>query len=177
VRNNEIKVLIVDDHAIVRMGLSTLLSTEAGIKVVGESDDGASGVRDALRLRPDVVIMDILMPGTDGIQATLEIKKKMPHVKVLILTTSTASDDISRAMSSGADGAIAKSTANAKLLHSKSYKKGTELTLAFGSDIINLATFATGESAIPSVIAAATLAHALNLPTDAIIDGIANYDN
>ena len=111
-----IKVLIADDHAIVRMGLSALLDAEDDIEVVGESDDGRSAVRSALRLQPDVVVMDLMMPVLDGIGATREIKSKLPSVKVLILTTSTVSDDLAHAIDAGAEGAITKSTANDRLL-------------------------------------------------------------
>ena len=111
-----IKVLIADDHAIVRMGLSALLDAEDDIEVVGEADDGKAAVKAVLKLQPDVVVLDLMMPVMDGIAATREIKLKLPAVKVLILTTSTVSDDLAHAIDAGADGAITKSTANAKLL-------------------------------------------------------------
>ncbi len=113
---DKIRVLIVDDHAIVRMGLAALLESDDGILVIGEAEDGNSAVRKALRLKPDIVIMDILMPGPDGIVATRQIKERIPEVKVLILTTSTVSDDLARALRAGADGIVTKSTANAELL-------------------------------------------------------------
>lgn len=112
----ETTVLIADDHAIVRMGLATLLEPESGIRVIGEADDGDVAIRKAMRNRPDIVIMDIMMPVRDGISATQEIKSRLPHTRVLILTTSTVSDDLSRALEAGADGAITKSNANAQLL-------------------------------------------------------------
>ena len=111
-----IKVLIADDHAIVRMGLSALLDAEDDIEVVGEADDGKAAVRAVLKLQPDVVVLDLMMPVMDGIAATREIKSALPSAKVLILTTSTVSDDLAHAIDAGADGAITKSTANAKLL-------------------------------------------------------------
>ncbi len=112
----ETTVLIADDHAIVRMGLAALLEPESGIRVIGEADDGDVAIRKAIRNRPDIVIMDIMMPVRDGISATQEIKSRLPHTRVLILTTSTVSDDLSRALEAGADGAITKSNANAQLL-------------------------------------------------------------
>ena len=111
-----IRVLIADDHAIVRMGLSALLDAEDDIEVVGEADDGKAAVRTVLKLQPDVVVLDLMMPVMDGIAATREIKSALPSAKVLILTTSTVSDDLAHAIDAGADGAITKSTANAKLL-------------------------------------------------------------
>lgn len=113
---DEIKVLIADDHAIVRMGLIALLESDDDIRVVGEAEDGDSAVRKVLKLKPNVVIMDILMPDTDGIAATRKIKERQSETKVLILTTSTVSDDLARALQAGADGIITKATANAKLL-------------------------------------------------------------
>ena len=112
----ETTVLIADDHAIVRMGLAALLEPEPGIRVIGEADDGDVAIRKAMRNKPDIVIMDIMMPVRDGISATQEIKSRLPHTRVLILTTSTVSDDLSRALEAGADGAITKSNANAQLL-------------------------------------------------------------
>lgn len=113
---DEIKVLIADDHAIVRMGLVALLESDEAIRVVGEAEDGSIAVRKAIKLKPGIVIMDILMPETDGIDATRQIKEMLPETKVLILTTSTVSDDLARVLEAGADGIVAKSTANAKLL-------------------------------------------------------------
>ena len=109
-------ILLVDDHAIVRMGLAALLEPEPGIRVVGEADDGDAAIRKAARLKPDIVVMDIMMPVLDGIAATREIKARQPDTRVLILTTSTVSDELSRALEAGADGAITKSNANAQLL-------------------------------------------------------------
>ena len=113
---NDIKLLIADDHAIVRTGLVALLESSGGITVVGEADDGEAAVRMVRKCRPDIVVMDILMPGKNGIAATAEIKEKFPETKVLILTTSTVSDDLSAALAAGADGAVTKSTANKTLL-------------------------------------------------------------
>ena len=113
---DKIKVLIADDHAIVRMGLSTLLEADGGIDVIGEAENGAEAAKRTLRLKPDLVIMDLMMPETDGIEATAEIKRQSPGTKVLVLTTSTVSDELSRAIAAGADGAIMKSSANRELL-------------------------------------------------------------
>ena len=111
-----IRVLIADDHAIVRTGLATLLEAKGGIEVVGEAETGDEAVRRTLRLRPDLVVMDLMMPETDGIEATRQIKAAAPETKVLILTTSTVSDDLSRALAAGADGAVIKSVATAELV-------------------------------------------------------------
>ncbi len=103
-----IRVLVADDHTIVRMGITALLDTEPGIAVVGEAEDGQAAVRLSARLKPDVILMDLMMPVMDGVAATREIRAILPDVKVLVLTTSTSSDEISRAIAAGACGAISK---------------------------------------------------------------------
>lgn len=113
---NKIKVLIVDDHAVYRMGLIALLDTEPDIEVVGEAEDGRSALRKAAKLFPDVVVMDLMMPVMDGIAATREFREQLPSAKVLILTTSTTSDDLANALKNGAAGAITKSDATSKLV-------------------------------------------------------------
>ena len=113
---DKIRVLVADDHAIVRMGLVSLLKSEPDIAVVAEADDGEDAVRKALRLSPDVVIMDLMMPGLDGIGATRQIRAQAPDMRILILTTSTVSDDLAHALEAGALGAINKSSEYAKLL-------------------------------------------------------------
>ena len=113
---NKIRTIIADDHAVVRTGLAALLDAEPDISVVGEAEDGADAVRCALRLKPDVIVMDLMMPVKDGIDATREIRAALPETKVLILTTSGVSDDIARALDAGAAGAILKSASNAKLV-------------------------------------------------------------
>lgn len=112
----KIRVLIADDHALMRMGLKSLLETQPDLETVGEASDGSEAVRKARKLLPDVIIMDILMPGTDGIEATRQITEALPDVKILILTTSTSSDDLNRAIQAGAAGAVLKSEANKRLL-------------------------------------------------------------
>ena len=112
----KIRVLVADDHAIVRMGLIALLATEQDIEIVGEAEDGRDAIKQVMAAKPDVVIMDIMMPVMDGIAATAEIVKRMPGVKVLILTTSSSSDDYSRALAAGAFGIVVKRAANMELL-------------------------------------------------------------
>ena len=109
---DKIRLLIADDHAVVRTGLATLLDSTGGIDVVGEAENGDIAVAKALKLKPDVVVMDILMPVKDGIAATREIKSALPKTKILILTTSTVAAEISAAIDAGASGAISKSANN-----------------------------------------------------------------
>ena len=105
---NKIKVLLADDHTIVRIGLSALLATQPDIDVVGEADNGDAAVKAALKLRPDIVIMDLMMPKKDGVTATAELHEKLPEAKVIVLTSYVASDGIAHALAAGARGAIIK---------------------------------------------------------------------
>ena len=110
------KLLIADDHTLVRMGLAALLNMQKDMSVVGQAKNGAEAVTETLRLRPDIVIMDLMMPVKDGIAATGEIKAALPDTKIIILTTYTTSDGIMRALDNGAIGAVFKSDANDELL-------------------------------------------------------------
>ena len=105
---SKIRVLIADDHTIVRIGLATLLGAEKDIEVVGEAQNGEVAVKEALRLEPDVIIMDLMMPKKDGAEATAELREKLPSAKIIILTTFGASDGIAHALESGAAGALMK---------------------------------------------------------------------
>lgn len=111
-----IRVLIADDHAIVRHGLCALLGTERGIEVVGEAKDGNEAVARTKQLAPDVVIMDIVMPRKDGVEATVEIRAAVPSAKIVVLTSFGTSDKISRAIEVGATGALMKTAEDRELL-------------------------------------------------------------
>ena len=104
----EIKVLVVDDHAVMRMGLSAILGANKGLSVVGEAEDGRSALALTAKLRPNVVLMDIMMPGMDGAEATAQICRDFPNVKVLVFTNYDAVDGIARALKAGASGAVLK---------------------------------------------------------------------
>ncbi len=103
-----IRVLITDDHAIVRKGLAVLLGTERDFKVVGEAQDGMEAVEKAGSLKPDVVLMDLVMPRMDGIEATRRITESHPGVKVLVLTSFAADDKVFPAVKAGALGYLLK---------------------------------------------------------------------
>ena len=111
-----IRILIADDHAIVRMGLVTLLGAQDGFEVVGEASNGEQAVSRALKLRPDVVVMDLVMPKKDGIAATAELHEKLPTAKCLILTSFGTAEEMQAALHAGAAGILLKSTANSKLV-------------------------------------------------------------
>lgn len=106
----EIKVLLVDDHPIVRQGLREILEHSTGFRVVGEVGDGAESVKAAVRLVPDVVIMDVLMPNMDGAEACREIMSALPETRVLILTASTEEEAVINAVAAGATGYLQKFT-------------------------------------------------------------------
>ena len=104
----KIRILIIDDHAILRMGLASLLNSKGDVEVVGDAANGASGVRKAQKLKPDVVISDLMMPGMDGCETTRQLLAADPSANVLILTTFGTSDGITHALDAGAKGAIMK---------------------------------------------------------------------
>ena len=110
------RILIADDHAIVRMGLASLLGTQEGFEIVGDAEDGEMAVKKALKLKPDVVIMDLMMPKKDGAEASAEIHAALPETKILILTTFGTSDGIANALNSGASGALMKNSPNDQLV-------------------------------------------------------------
>lgn len=110
------RVLIADDHVFLRMGLATLFENEPGFVVAGEADDGEQTVKETLRLKPDVVIMDLSMPAKDGIEATREIMSAAPETKILVLTTFATSDSISSVLSAGARGVVLKNIPRDQLL-------------------------------------------------------------
>ena len=113
---NKIKVLVADDHKIVRIGLKALISQQKDLVCVGEADDGNDAVRKALELKPDVITMDLMMPGKDGEAATAELRERLPSAKVVILTSFSTSDGIQAALDAGASGALMKTTADTTLL-------------------------------------------------------------
>ncbi|MFQ5902593.1 MAG: response regulator [Candidatus Binatia bacterium] len=104
----KIRVVLADDHALFRRGLSTLLAKERGFEVVGEAQDGDEAFEKARELMPDVVLMDIYMPGCDGLTATRRIKKALPSVKVVILTVSEEDKNLFEAIKCGAHGYLLK---------------------------------------------------------------------
>ena len=108
-------VLLVDDHSVVRMGLAAIINIEKDLKVCGEAESGAEAVKLAKEMRPDVVVMDFMMPGMDGAEATAAVLRASPESKVLVLTTYGTSADIARALKCGATGAVTKNLSNEEL--------------------------------------------------------------
>ena len=104
------RILLADDHLVVRMGLAAIIDCEKDLSVVGEAEDGAKAVEMARTLKPDVVVMDLMMPRMNGADATAAIRSECPDAKVLVLTTFSDSGDVRRALDAGASGAIVKDT-------------------------------------------------------------------
>ncbi len=111
-----IRVLLVDDHELVRVGLRTVIEMEPDIRVVGEASDGDAAVREALASQPDVVVMDVRMGPTDGIDACRQLRSQMPAVGVLMLTSFGTKEAVLSALLAGASGFLVKNTGRADLL-------------------------------------------------------------
>ena len=112
-----IRVLVADDHAIVRKGICALLATEPRIEVVGEARDGSDAIAAAQRLQPDVILMDIVMPGVDGLEATRRLACCQPQVRILVLTSFAGDDKIFPAIKAGAMGYLLKDSGPEELVH------------------------------------------------------------
>lgn len=121
-----IKVLLVEDHTMVRLGLSLVFENSKDINLIGEAENGKKGVELALKLNPDVILMDIGLPEMDGIQATSLIKKSNPNIKVLIFTSRESEDDVFDSLSAGADGYIMKGANEEQMISAiKAVAEGT----------------------------------------------------
>lgn len=112
----KIRILLADDHAIVRTGLASLLGRKADLAVVGEAADGEEAVAQTLRLKPDVVVMDLLMPKKNGAEATAVIHTQRPETKILILTSFGDANDLAVALANGATSAALKNIPNDELV-------------------------------------------------------------
>jgi NarL family two-component system response regulator LiaR len=111
-----IRVLIVDDHAIVRRGIRALLATEEGIEVAGEAQDGQEALERIRALRPDVILLDLLMPTMDGIEVTRRVIAEDPQARILVLTSFAADDKVFPAIKAGASGYLLKDTGPRELV-------------------------------------------------------------
>jgi len=127
---NPIRILIVDDHAIVRKGIHALLSKEQGMQVVAEAIDGEEGVTQAKALKPDVVLMDLVMPKLDGIEATRQITAQVPGVRILVLTSFATDDKVFPAIKAGALGYLLKDSGPDELIQAVRQVYRGEPTLA-----------------------------------------------
>ncbi|MFQ6122010.1 MAG: response regulator [Dehalococcoidales bacterium] len=113
---DKIKILVVDDHAIMRDGIRALLGIHDDIEIVGEASEGKEAIEKALELAPNVVVMDIAMPGMDGLEATRRIRKKNPKVKVLVLTQHDDREYVLSAIKAGTAGFVPKRALGSELV-------------------------------------------------------------
>lgn len=113
-----IHIMIADDHAVVRRGLRSILQIEKDFQVVGEAANGAEAVEKAKRLKPDVVIMDLIMPEKSGVEATAAILAERSETRILLLTTFGTADDVAKALEAGAAGALMKTSDESELISS-----------------------------------------------------------
>ena len=110
------RILLADDHEIIRRGLRAILETDETFEIAGEAVDGQDAIEKAARLKPDVVVLDISMPGVDGFEATRRIVRDTPNIKVLVLTVHDSDTVATRTLQAGARGYVLKSDAGSELL-------------------------------------------------------------
>lgn len=115
--SEKIRILIADDHAIVREGLRALLATESDLELVGEASDGVQAVSKAHALKPDVILLDMMMPRKDGLEALIEIKQANPDARVIVLTSFSDDEKVFSAIRNGALGYLLKDSSPQDLLH------------------------------------------------------------
>lgn len=112
----KIKILIADDHVLVREGIRALLGFHSDVEVIGEASDGKEAIALAGKLKPDIVLMDISMPGLGGLEATVEIKKTQPEIKILVLSQYDDKEYVSRFLKAGVSGYILKKAVGEELI-------------------------------------------------------------
>jgi DNA-binding NarL/FixJ family response regulator len=111
------RIVIADDHSLVREGITALLKLHDDVEIVGEASDGKEAIEKAEELAPDVVIIDIAMPGLGGLEATVEIKKKHPDIKILVLSQYDDKEYVSRFLKAGVSGYILKKAVGSELIN------------------------------------------------------------
>ena len=115
-RDNKLRIMLADDHSVVRNGLRAIINAEKDMEVVGEAEDGLEVLDRARECLPDVILMDITMPGLGGLEATRIVKTAMPEVKVLILTIHESEECLYHALNIGADGYVTKAAHESELV-------------------------------------------------------------
>ncbi|GAB6684363.1 response regulator transcription factor [Streptococcus uberis] len=114
---DKIKVILVDDHEMVRLGLKSFLNMQKNVEVIAEASNGRQGIELALELKPDVLVMDLVMPELGGVEATLEILKEWPEAKILVLTSYLDNEKIYPVIDAGAKGYMLKTSSAAEILN------------------------------------------------------------
>mgnify|MGYP006279344013 CR=1 FL=1 len=140
-----INVLIVEDHTIVRDGLERILNSESDINVIGTADDGIKAIKKFKKLNPDVILMDIMMPNMNGIQATGEIKEIDSSVEIIILSMNYSHEDITMALKAGARGYITKESVSDEVVEAVRAVNGGQRYLSADVDEILIDNFIFGE--------------------------------
>ncbi|MEP6788028.1 MAG: response regulator transcription factor [Acidobacteriota bacterium] len=124
VENKNISIVLADDHLIVRQGLRALLEAEEDLKVIGETGDGLKAVDMVRKLNPDVAVLDLMMPGLNGIDVARQLSKQTPHIKLIILTMYDDEGFVLEALSNGVSGYVLKDAGSADLIHAVREVKG-----------------------------------------------------
>jgi len=138
-----IRVLIVDDHPIVQQGLSGLITARYGMVIVGQAKDGSEAIGKARSLQPDIILMDLVMPGKSGLETIVEIRQENPQARILVLTSFGEEDRVSAAIKAGASGYLMKDSSPDELLHAiREVAKGNlflpqDIALKFRNDLQN----------------------------------------
>jgi DNA-binding NarL/FixJ family response regulator len=127
---NKIRLVIADDHPVVRDGLRGMLESQADFEVIGEAADGEAAILRAIEMQPDLILMDLRMPILDGVSAIREIKKRLPAMQVLVLTTYDSDADILPAIEAGATGYMLKDCTREELFHAVRAARAGEPVLA-----------------------------------------------
>ncbi len=145
---SSIRILIADDHPVVRKGIKALLSTEPGLEVIGEAADGEQAVTKARTLKPDVILMDLSMPRKDGVQAISEIRQKVPGVKILVLTSFAEDRRVIAAIEAGALGYLLKESSPHELVRAVRtvYRGDSSLHPTVAHKLIHRLQRSSGES-------------------------------
>ena len=147
--DDDLRVVLVDDHPIYRQGLAALLGSLGGVSVVGTAADGAEAVEVARAEQPDVIVMDVQMPGVDGIEATRRITAESPHIGVVVLTMSEDDETVFQAMRAGARGYLLKGAGQEEILRAMRSVAAGEAV--FGQALARrVADFFAGTAAAPS---------------------------